>query len=40
MYRNCKECRHFDSKIIKCLVKNRMLGDRCCSRKCDRFEKK
>ena len=40
MYMNCEKCRYFESKLIQCLLKNKMMGDRCCYRKCDKFEKK
>lgn len=40
MYRECNQCQYFDSKLIKCLLKNKMMGDRCCQKKCDKFNKK
>ena len=40
MYMNCWKCRYYDSKLIKCLLKNRMMGDRYCPRNCNKFEKK
>lgn len=40
MYRECNQCKYFDSKLIKCLLKNKMMGDRCCQKKCYKFNKK
>lgn len=38
MYQNCKNCRYFDGKLIKCLQKNKMLSDRYCQRYCKDFK--
>lgn len=40
MFRNCERCRYFEGKLIRCLLKNRFMGDRCCPRECDKFEKR
>ena len=40
MYMNCDGCRHFERKSFRCLLKNKMMSDRCCPRKCGKFEKK
>lgn len=40
MFMNCPNCKYYEPKQVKCLLKNKMMGDRCCPRKCEKFELK